>query len=729
MIGLVAASVILTVSILEGYNDKDWLIDPITTAATVTSAGNKIEIGNGLVRRTFVTTPAFGTVDVTLNASIDFGGQQSLFRAVTNETIIAINGTEYLVGGLRQASTFRAYCNRTELQLLPPSAESYFKFVNFSTSNPVAPFPWTPGTRHSPKNINWPPKGAVLNVNFLPSSTKMPQMMITLHFQVIEGIPVVQKWMSATLLSGAAVSVTSTVVDQLSVMPRFGAYFTHGSLKPTTASNGASSTAVELPLLYSFTDQANLGTCQFVDDYWISSNPVPGCEQCRDEGAAEPLLTCNYSRGPGVIVTAGSTFTTFEVIHLISDSSELQRHVLSKQRVTETLAPHVLENPIYFHGTSVEGDDFKTAIDQMVEVGFEMYVFSFGTAFDIENTDPSYISKIKSQVAYANSKGIEVGGYDLICLARGGSVPKQYQAVGNEGDACFASGWYDDLHSKILNFINETGLSMLATDGPYGGETCASTEHEHHIGLEDSVYQQNRLQNQFYKEMRKLNIFVNQPDNYYFQGGSRGTMGYDEQQYSLPRWRDLSISRMGMYDDLYAHLPSQGWMFLPVGDYHAGADAASFAGHTTAYEWIMAQYLGAGVTAVCRGPSPYATPSDKAMLTKWIGFFNLHREVLIKPIVHVKRPSMQSWDGWLHVNPFATTNEIGLLMVFNPTSLPINEPLSLDLYYTNPGNSVKITLNDDPSTARIISVSKGYRVLIPLSMPPESIAYFVIERA
>ena len=39
---------------------------------------------------------------------------------------------------------------------------------------------------------------------------------------------------------------------------------------------------------------------------------------------------------------------------------------------------------------------------------------------------------------------------------------------------------------------------------------------------------------------------------------------YDEQQYSLPRWRDLSVSRMGMYDDMYAYLPTQGWMFLPL---------------------------------------------------------------------------------------------------------------------------------------------------------------------
>lgn len=39
-------------------------------------------------------------------------------------------------------------------------------------------------------------------------------------------------------------------------------------------------------------------------------------------------------------------------------------------------------------------------------------------------------------------------------------------------------------------------------------------------------------------------------------------MGYNENQYSLPRWEDLLVSRQGMYDDLYHYIPSMGWMFL-----------------------------------------------------------------------------------------------------------------------------------------------------------------------
>jgi hypothetical protein len=76
---------------------------------------------------------------------------------------------------------------------------------------------------------------------------------------------------------------------------------------------------------------------------------------------------------------------------------------------------------------------------------------------------------------------------------------------------------------------------------------------------------------------------------------------YDENQYSLPRWRDLSISRMGLYDDLYVHTPTQGWMFVPLGDYHAGGDIATFDGFERELEWAFAQYLGAGTAACYRG--------------------------------------------------------------------------------------------------------------------------------
>lgn len=357
----------------------------------------------------------------------------------------------------------------------------------------------------------------------------------------------------------------------------------------------------------------------------------------------------------------------------------------------------------------------------------------------METADPAYLAKITAQIAYAKSKGIEVGGYDLIVLDRGhggygGNVGDEWDAVKPDGslglDACFASGWFDKLHEYVDGFINKTGLAMLETDGPYGGGACASTNHSYHHGEEDSVYRQTQMQNQFFNEMRQKNVYVNQPDSYFFQGGSRTAMGYDEQQYSLPRIEDLSISRMGLYDDLYAHLPTQGWMFLPLDVYHAGGDAATFQSHNDAYEWALAQYLGAGTAACYRGAKLYEENTTggadmKARLQKWVMFFKQHRNVLIQPVVHIRRPDMQSWDGWMHVNAFGTS-EVGVAMIFNPTQSSLAADIFLDAYYTGLDTTAMISI--DGAAVREVPIGRDYGVTIALTMEPRTVHTIVLSR-
>lgn len=48
------------------------------------------------------------------------------------------------------------------------------------------------------------------------------------------------------------------------------------------------------------------------------------------------------------------------------------------------------------------------------------------------------------------------------------------------------------------------------------------------------------------------------------------TCSYSEVQYNLGRWEDLSVSRQGMFDDTYHFIPTQGWMFVPLIQYHGG---------------------------------------------------------------------------------------------------------------------------------------------------------------
>ena len=90
-----------------------------------------------------------------------------------------------------------------------------------------------------------------------------------------------------------------------------------------------------------------------------------------------------------------------------------------------TLAPWVLENPIFFHMTNSSSSAVRDVLDQMKEVGdlngvgrdfrnlclkvgFEMMIYSFGSGFSLESDDSDYLDKIRDDIAYAHWKGIEV---------------------------------------------------------------------------------------------------------------------------------------------------------------------------------------------------------------------------------------------------------------------------------------------------------------------------------
>ncbi len=44
----------------------------------------------------------------------------------------------------------------------------------------------------------------------------------------------------------------------------------------------------------------------------------------------------------------------------------------------------------------------------MSEVGFEMLLYSFGSGFNLESNKTDFLPKLRDDIAYANSKGIEV---------------------------------------------------------------------------------------------------------------------------------------------------------------------------------------------------------------------------------------------------------------------------------------------------------------------------------
>lgn len=176
-------------------------------------------------------------------------------------------------------------------------------------------------------------------------------------------------------------------------------------------------------------------------------------------------------------------------------------------------------------------------------------------------------------------------------------------------------------------------------------------------------------------------------------------------------------------------------MLIP--DYHAGGEAATFGGDIKAYEWGLAQYLGAGTAACYRGNRPYANDKTRSMVTKWISWYKQHRATLIHPIVHIRRADMQSWDGWLHVNPFGYTvgnntsgdgqnKEVGVAMLFNPTAVHLNVTVSVPLYYTGLSTAAMVSIDGGEGVA--IALGRDYSMRVPMDMAPHSIHFVTFSR-
>ena len=90
-------------------------------------------------------------------------------------------------------------------------------------------------------------------------------------------------------------------------------------------------------------------------------------------------------------------------------TSDPERFGLAKKRLTRMLAPQTMETPIYFHMTERDSTKFRETVDQLAEVGFDMIFYSFGSGFDLQTTvyNDTLLNTLKSNIAYANSKGIE----------------------------------------------------------------------------------------------------------------------------------------------------------------------------------------------------------------------------------------------------------------------------------------------------------------------------------
>ena len=389
---------------------------------SLNSSDNLLTLSNGLISRQFILSPGFGTIDFS-----SLSAQRTILRAITPEATVTLDGLTYNVGGLNYSGTTAAYLNRTALKLINDSYA--FQFANYSISEPVAPFHWKPGLRHSPADAKWPPEGLTLNVQFNPpEKVYLPEhanVYVNVSYEMYVGIPLLAKWVTVGYHGTSFVRIDGVKVEYLATQKPYAPFSYSPTPLPTEHDTGAYTSS----WLYVETSIPHGSVVSW------------GSDPKAIAGADQPLLTVGYQLGPGVIlinnngefndpdysnlkkgsnmksksrlyprVTGPNPFTSFRVFELVTDSDDRERVALSRHRMTRLLAPQTQENPIFFHCTQTDSLNIRHAMDQLVDVGFEMLIFSFGSSFRFETTNDTYLDMIAADILYAHMNGLEVGG-------------------------------------------------------------------------------------------------------------------------------------------------------------------------------------------------------------------------------------------------------------------------------------------------------------------------------
>ena len=684
----------------------DWLVSPPKDHATVqrSADGREVALSNGLIRRVWRLKPDAATV-----AFDDLRTGESLIRGVKPEAELQLDGQLYEAGGLTGQEEW-AYLRAEWLDRMKPNPAA-FHFARLESGPTTARFPWKRVSYSGTQP--WPPPGASLTLHF--EHDKLPGVRLAVHYEMYDGVPILAKWLTVQNESGHAIRLNKFVSEVLAVVE---------SESRVESADHWRDGNLQLESDYSFV--ATHGRPDHNDVAHFEPDPNY-TTQVNYRLQSQALLRCYPPLGPDAMIEAGTTFETFRIFELVHDSTDRERRGLAQRRLYRTLSPWSQENPILMHVRRADPAAVKLAIDQSAEVGFEMVIITFGSGFNIEKEDPAYLAEIKALVDYGKSKGVAVGGYSLLASRTIGpddDIVNPKPIFGHS--PCLGSRWGIDYFRKLRNFIEKTGLAILEHDGNYPGDTCASTKHPGHRGLEDSQWAQWKMISDFYAWCRSRGVYLNVPDMYFLAGSNKSGMGYRERNWSLPRERQIILARQNIYDGTWEKTPSMGWMFVPLVQYQGGGAAATLEplkDHLDFYERHLMQNFTAGVQACYRGPRLYDSEETRAVVKKWVDFYKQHRAILESDVIHLRRPDGRDYDGLLHVNP--ALREKGLAVIHNPLETPIKRNLRLPLNYTGLATTAIIKINGGPP--KKAAINRDYTATVDITIPAAGMTWITVE--
>ncbi len=651
---------------------EDWLVAKVgKTNLYRTKNNDEIVLSNGLIARTFRLAPNAATVGLD-----NLMTQEQMVRAVNPEVRLKLKDREELsVGGLTGQPNL-AFLKPEWLDKMSAHPQA-LKFKAWTVGPITERFAWKRIRRTAP-NVKWPPPGKHLTLSFEGAG-----LSVDVHYELYDGIPLLSKWFTLTNHNPNPIQIERFTSEVLGLVEAESVVDSNPSWK--------------LPYITAVSDYAFGGMATSNANRTVNWVPDKAyATQVNYELGTPVDLEIRPPIGPDQIIEPGGRFESFRAFLLIHDSTERERQGLAVRKMYRTIAPWVTENPIMLHLTSTDPKVVMPAIDQAAECGFEMIVISFWSGLDMEDEKPENLAKFKQFRDAAKAKGVELGGYSLLAsrsINAETNVVNPKPAFGNS--PCLESQWGHDYFRKLTNFFESTGIDLLEHDGSYPGDTCASTTHVGHRGLEDSQWNQYRRITEFYQWCRARGIFLNVPDNYFLMGSNKTGMGYRESNWSLPREQQHIHARQNLFDGTWEKTPSMGWMMTPLVEYQGGGPAATIEPlreHLDDYQLHLLNNLGYGAQSCYRGPRIYDAPETKAMVQRWVNWFKQHRDILESDVVHIRRADGRRLDGVVHVNPSLKTP--AMAVIYNPTAEPMEETLRIPLYYSGLRNSCTVAVGD-----------------------------------
>jgi hypothetical protein len=698
--------------------EPDWLVKKISAQAEIyQSADHKdIILDNGLLKRSFRLQPNLACTDFS-----NLSNGQQLLRAVSAEARLTINGKNYNVGGLYGQSE-KAYLKEEWIDSFTSKpADFQYKSYKITAITPYVNWKYT-GKLWAANKLQ--PTGKMLTFRFESDLPDLKGIIVYVNYELYDGIPLVCKWLNIENKGSTKIKLEKVVNEILA------AHEEESSVEgPAVKMKTPHGIYVESNYAYNNAMNARLSdqtTNWKTDSTYTSQVSYLLKTPC--------LLEVYPPVGPGVELAAGQSFKSIRTNELLLDSYDRERNGLAQRMMYRKLAPWATQNPIYLFVKSFDEKIFKNAVDQCAAVGYEMLIISFHTGFNMEDVSEGNIKYCKELADYAHSKGIQVGGYSLLASRRINDEEDVIDPRTGKADVhamygkspCLGSKWGLDYFRKLKEFIKRTGFDEFDQDGAYPGDVCASTKHPGHKGLDDSQWAQIELQKEYYRWCAENGIFVNTPDWYFLDGGSKCALGYREVNFSLPRAQQIMLNRQNIYDATWEKMPSMGWGFVPLTQYHGGGAAATLepmSEHLDAYEQLMMQYFGSGIQACYLGTRLYDTDETKKLVTNVISWYKKYRMILNSQIIHLRRADGRDWDGILHVDP--NGKEKGLAMLYNPLNETITRKITLPLYYT--GLTGKASVREKEGKAKIYPVDKHDNVTYEVVIPANSYTWLVVE--